>query len=90
MSKAEYAIFQALDPFFKVVLEGLSGLVDGKHYFDTFAEDALYEYRYNFPGWPQMIRDRLISWPHFPVMASLSGFIAVTGLWSIGRKIAVS
>ena len=27
--KAEYEIFEALNPFFKVVLRGLSGLVDG-------------------------------------------------------------
>jgi ketosteroid isomerase-like protein len=58
MSKAEYAAFEALDPFFKVVLEGLSGLVDGKHYFDTIADDALFEFRYNFPGWPQTVRGR--------------------------------
>jgi ketosteroid isomerase-like protein len=56
MSKA--AAFEALDPFFKVVLEGLSGLVDGKHYFDTIADDALFEFRYNFPGWPQTVRGR--------------------------------
>ena len=58
MSKAEYAAFKALDPFFKVVQEGLSGLVDGKHYFDTIADDALFEFRYNFPGWPQTVRGR--------------------------------
>ncbi len=58
MSNAEYVAFEALDPFFKVVLEGLSGLVDGKHYFDTIADDALFEFRYNFPGWPQTVRGR--------------------------------
>ena len=68
MPKAEYAAFQALDPFFKVVLEGLSGLVDGKHYFDTFAEDAVYESRYNFPGWPQTIQGRA------NLMAAFSGY----------------
>ncbi|HEX4029201.1 MAG TPA: nuclear transport factor 2 family protein [Terracidiphilus sp.] len=68
MPKAEYAAYTALDPFFKVVLEGLNGLVDGKHYFDTFAEDAVFESRYNFPGWPQMIRGRA------NLMAALSGY----------------
>jgi ketosteroid isomerase-like protein len=58
MPKDDYAAFKALVPFFKVVMEGLSGLVDGEHYFDTFADDAVYESRYNFPGWPQMIRGR--------------------------------
>ena len=68
MPKAEYAVFKALDPFFKVVLEGLNGLVDGEHYFDTFADDAVYESRYNFPGWPQTIRGPA------KLMAALSGY----------------
>jgi uncharacterized protein len=58
MPKNEYADFQALDPFFKVVLDGLRGLVDGTHYFDTFADDAVFESRYHFPGWPMTIRGR--------------------------------
>jgi hypothetical protein len=40
MPKTGYKAFEALDPFFEVVMEGLRGLVDGEHYFDTFAEDA--------------------------------------------------
>jgi ketosteroid isomerase-like protein len=68
MTKDEYAVFEALNPFFKVVLKGLRGLVDGKHYFDTFAEDALFESRYQFPGWPVSIRGRA------NLMASLSGY----------------
>jgi len=58
MSKAEYAAFNALDPFFRVVEQGLSDFVDGEHYFDTIADDALFEFRYNFPGWPQTLRGR--------------------------------
>ena len=68
MTKNEYAVFKALNPFFKVVLKGLRGLVDGKHYFDTFAEDAIFESRYHFPGWPVTIRGRA------NLMASLSGY----------------
>jgi uncharacterized protein len=68
MTKAEYEVFEALDPFFAVVMEGLRGLVDGKHYFDTFAEDAVFESRYHFPGWPVTIRGRA------NLMASLSGY----------------
>ena len=68
MTKDEYAVFEALDPFFKVVLTGLRGLVDGQHYFETFAEDALFESRYHFPGWPTTIRGRA------NLMASLSGY----------------
>jgi hypothetical protein len=42
-SRGKYAGYQALDPFFRIILEGLSGLVDGEHFFDTFAEDAHFE-----------------------------------------------
>jgi len=49
-------------------MEGLRGLVDGKHYFDTFAEDATFESRYRFPGWPVTIRGR------DNLMAALSGY----------------
>src|SRR6202049_4885515 len=68
MKRNRYAVFEALNPFFEVVLKGLSGLVDGKHYFDTFADDAIFESRYHFPGWPVTIRGRA------DLMASLSGY----------------
>ena len=58
MPNAEYAVFKALDPFFRVVEQGLSGFVDGDHYFDTIADDALFEFRYNFPGFPQTVSGR--------------------------------
>jgi hypothetical protein len=58
MPTCEYEIFEALNPFFEVVMEGLRGLVDGEHYFDTIAEDAFFEFRYHFPGWPLTIRGR--------------------------------
>ena len=67
-TEAEYEVFEALNPFFEVVLRGLSGLVDGEHYFDTFAEDAIFESRYRFPGWPVTIRGRA------SLMATLSGY----------------
>ena len=35
MPKGEHEIFEALNPFFEVVMEGLRGLVDGDYYFDT-------------------------------------------------------
>jgi len=58
MPETGYELFEALDPFFEVVMGGLRGIVDGKHYFDTFAEDATFESRYHFPGWPVTIRGR--------------------------------
>ena len=50
MPKTEYAGFEALNPFFEVVQGGLRGLVDGEHFFDAIADDALFEFRYHFPG----------------------------------------
>jgi ketosteroid isomerase-like protein len=57
-NKGEYAVFQALNPFFAIIQEGLAGLVDGEHFFDTIAEDALFEFLYDFPGWSRTIRGR--------------------------------
>jgi len=54
----KYAAFQALDPFFEIIQEGLSGLVAGEHFFDTMAEDAFFEFLYDFPGWPRTVRGR--------------------------------
>jgi ketosteroid isomerase-like protein len=58
MTTARYEGFEALNPFFGVVMEGLRGLVDGDHFFDTIADDAVFEFRYHFPGWPVTIRGR--------------------------------
>ena len=68
MLNSQYEAFEALNPFFGVVLKGLSGLVDGNHYFDTFADDAIFESRYHFPGWPVTIRGRA------NLMASFTGY----------------
>jgi uncharacterized protein len=68
MPKTGDKAFEALDSFFEVVMEGLRGLVDGEHYFDVFAEDAIFESRYHFPGWPVTIRGRA------NLMAALSGY----------------
>jgi uncharacterized protein len=58
MSNPNYTAFAALDPFFNIIQQGLAGLVDGDHYFDTIADDAEFEFRYHFPGWPQKLRGR--------------------------------
>ena len=58
MPKGDYAAFRALDPFFAVVMDGLSKFVDGEHYFDTLHDDVLFEFRYDLPGWPQVMRGR--------------------------------
>ena len=58
MTDPKYAAFTALDPFFDIVQQGLAGLVDGDQYFDTIADNAEFEFRYHFPGWPQTLRGR--------------------------------
>jgi uncharacterized protein len=58
MADPKYAAFRALDPFFNIVQQGLAGLVDGDHYFDTIADDAVFEFRYIFPGWPLRVDGR--------------------------------
>ncbi len=58
MTNARYAAFSALDPFFDIVMKGLAGALDGDHYFDAIAENAVFEFRYIFPGWPQRTEGR--------------------------------
>ncbi len=58
MRDPAYAAFSALDPFFDIVMQGLAGLVDGGHYFDAIAADAVFEFRYRFPGWPTKVVGR--------------------------------
>jgi len=50
--------FKALDPFFNVIQQGLTGFVDGEQFFDTIADDAIFEFLYTAPGWPQRIDGR--------------------------------
>ena len=58
MRDPAYAAFAALDPFFDIVQQGLAGLVEGDHYFDTIAPDAVFEFRYRFPGYPTKVAGR--------------------------------
>jgi ketosteroid isomerase-like protein len=52
------AASSALDPFFDIVMRGLAGLVDGSHFFDAIAPDAVFEFRYRFPGYPTRVVGR--------------------------------
>jgi ketosteroid isomerase-like protein len=68
MPETKYAMFAALNPFFEIIQQGLTDLVDGEHYFDAIADDASFEFRYRFPGWPPTIRGRA------DLMAQFSGY----------------
>ena len=50
--------YDALAPFFQIIEQGLSGLVDGADFFDTLAEDAVFEYVISVPGYPQRVAGR--------------------------------
>jgi uncharacterized protein len=60
MSKTvgDSAPFGANSPFFRIIKEGLEGLVDGEDYFDLLAEDVVFEYVISVPGYPRRIEGR--------------------------------
>jgi ketosteroid isomerase-like protein len=58
MAKANYAAYEAAEPYFDLVRGALGGLVDGEHFFDIVADNIVYEVRYDFPGWPRIIQGR--------------------------------
>jgi ketosteroid isomerase-like protein len=53
MTAANMDDFRALDPFFRVIEEGLAGLVDGGHFFDLLADDVVFEFIITVPGYPR-------------------------------------
>jgi ketosteroid isomerase-like protein len=74
MTDPKYAAFKALDPFFDIVQQGLACLVDGDHYFDTIADDAVFEFRYDFAGWPQRLDSREALMALMALMALYAGY----------------
>jgi uncharacterized protein len=58
MSDADYSEFAKLDPFFTIIRKGLEGLVDGAHFWDLIDDTAVFEFRYDFPGWPRRLDGR--------------------------------
>jgi ketosteroid isomerase-like protein len=46
------------EPFYRIILEGLKGEVDGAHFWDAVAEDAVFEFQYKFEGFPTKIKGR--------------------------------
>jgi hypothetical protein len=48
-------------------MKGLEGLVDGDHFWDAIADDAVFEFLYRFPGWPGKLESRR---KHMKVMES--------------------
>jgi len=46
------------EPFYDIIMKGLEGAVDGPHFWDAVAEDAVFEFLYRFPGFPSKIEGR--------------------------------
>ena len=46
------------EPFFNIIMEGLKGEVEGAHFLDAVAEDAVFEFLYRFPGFAGKIDGR--------------------------------
>lgn len=45
-------------PFYRIVREGLGDAVDGEHFWDTVADDAVFEFRYRFANFATRIEGR--------------------------------
>ena len=58
MSIGNLEDFAALDPFFRIIEEGLAGLVDGEHFFELLSEDVIVEYVVSVPGYPRRVQGR--------------------------------
>ena len=58
----DIADFRALDPFFRIIEDGLRGLVDGDHFFDLLADDVVFDFVITVPDYPRHVvgRDNLI------------------------------
>src|ERR1700689_37091 len=50
--------FKALEPFFRIIEDGLAGLADGEHFFDLLAEDVVFDYIITVPNYPRHVVGR--------------------------------
>jgi uncharacterized protein len=55
---ANLADFAALDPFFRIIEQGLDGLAGPGHFFDLLADDIAVDYVVTVPGYPRHIEGR--------------------------------
>jgi ketosteroid isomerase-like protein len=50
--------FRALDPFFRIIEEGLREYVNGDHFFDLLAEDVVFDFVITVPDYPRHVVGR--------------------------------
>jgi ketosteroid isomerase-like protein len=81
MSNAKYTTYLGARPYFDLVRAALGDLVDGEHFFDTVADDVVYEVLYDFPGWPRTIEGRA------DLMAQFRGYCDNIALQSADKLI---
>lgn len=64
MDRSHPGFKKEAEPFFSIVMEGLRDEVDGEHFWDAVAEDAVFEFICNFPGFANKIegRDNYMNW----------------------------
>lgn len=58
MDRNHPAFNQNAGPFFRIIMDGLKGEVDGEHFWDAVAEDAVFEFLYKIPGFTNKIEGR--------------------------------
>jgi hypothetical protein len=44
--------FRALNPFFRIIEQGLQGLADGEHFFELLADDVVFDFIITVPDYP--------------------------------------
>lgn len=49
MNRSHPAFNRNAEPFYAVIMDGLKGEVDGEHFWDAVAENAIFEFLYNLP-----------------------------------------
>jgi ketosteroid isomerase-like protein len=50
--------FKALEPFFRIIEQGLDGLADGGHFFDLLTDDVVFDYIITVPAYPRHVVGR--------------------------------
>jgi ketosteroid isomerase-like protein len=50
--------FRALDPFFRVIEQGLQGIADGDHFFELLAEEVVFDFVITVPDYPRRVVGR--------------------------------
>jgi uncharacterized protein len=81
MPNPKYAAYGGADPYFNLVRGALGDLVDGEHFFDVLSDGVVYEVRYDFPGWPRVVRRRA------DLIAQFRGYVDNIALQSADRLI---